>query len=533
MVCTECGKVRNRIEDFYNLSLPVKDIKSMEESLKKMIEGETISDYLCDGCNKKVDISRRTLISQTPNVLIVHLQRIIFNFDTFRNDKINSFWEFPYQLDLKPYSFFEVMKNEQRLNQEKGDDDQDEQKQEVPVEEDSQWPEEEDCFEYKLVGVNVHSGTANAGHYWSYINTLRGFTEPDEKDANWDKTENEPWMEFNDSTVKDFKFEKLKDDCFGGEKKSAEVGAFSFGDSSYGKSAYMLVYERKKKKPIKILLMGDELEEEKKGSSQIQFDEKKEEHYKLIDYRDGVEEITPNQIYKQVMEDNMKFEFENDIYSQEFFDFVHGIIKAVTTLVTSNKEKSELVKNCTLNVMKIGKKAILEIVAKCFHNRSITAMMLSFVDLFKQDESLCEMFLKHCQEEDDFDYLFTLLLECSDVQARSAIGLLMKHIIITLKLRDKDILYEKDEVEVTGSDGSKATAQVPRSILIVFIEKCLKNLNTRVAKHWLKFETFLDLLSFFALGDTEYKPGEDEAENNRQKELTAIGLEYCFREHFV
>ena len=73
MVCTECGKVRNRIEDFYNLSLPVKDIKSMEESLKKMIEGETISDYLCDGCNKKVDISRRTLISQTPNVLIVHL----------------------------------------------------------------------------------------------------------------------------------------------------------------------------------------------------------------------------------------------------------------------------------------------------------------------------------------------------------------------------------------------------------------------------------------------------------------------------
>jgi ubiquitin carboxyl-terminal hydrolase 34 len=63
MVCTECGKVKNRIEDFLNLSLPVKDIKSMEMSLKKMIEGEIISDYLCEGCNKKVDLSRRTLIS--------------------------------------------------------------------------------------------------------------------------------------------------------------------------------------------------------------------------------------------------------------------------------------------------------------------------------------------------------------------------------------------------------------------------------------------------------------------------------------
>ena len=34
--------------------------------------------------------------------------------------------------------------------------------------------DEDDCFEYKLVGVNVHSGSANAGHYWSYINTQRG-----------------------------------------------------------------------------------------------------------------------------------------------------------------------------------------------------------------------------------------------------------------------------------------------------------------------------------------------------------------------
>jgi ubiquitin C-terminal hydrolase len=34
-------------------------------------------------------------------------------------------------------------------------------------------PAEEDCWEYKLVGINVHSGSANGGHYWSYINTER------------------------------------------------------------------------------------------------------------------------------------------------------------------------------------------------------------------------------------------------------------------------------------------------------------------------------------------------------------------------
>jgi ubiquitin C-terminal hydrolase len=38
-----------------------------------MIEGEVINDYKCDGCKKTVDVSKRTLITETPNVLIVHL----------------------------------------------------------------------------------------------------------------------------------------------------------------------------------------------------------------------------------------------------------------------------------------------------------------------------------------------------------------------------------------------------------------------------------------------------------------------------
>ena len=58
--------------------------------------------------------------------------------------------------------------------------------------ENATWPGKEDSYEYKLVGINVHSGTANAGHYWSFINTSR---DP-EKAANADE-----WMEFNDTHV--------------------------------------------------------------------------------------------------------------------------------------------------------------------------------------------------------------------------------------------------------------------------------------------------------------------------------------------
>ena len=100
----------------------------MKESLQKMVEGEIINDYECSGCKKKVDITKRTLISQTPNVLIVHLQRIVFDFDTFQNEKINDQFEFPQNLDLRPYSYYEIMEKEDRKKGKNKNDDEEEEK---------------------------------------------------------------------------------------------------------------------------------------------------------------------------------------------------------------------------------------------------------------------------------------------------------------------------------------------------------------------------------------------------------------------
>lgn len=130
-------------------------------------------------------------------------------------------------------------------------------------EEESRDPPVEDCFEYKLVGVNVHSGTANAGHYWSVINTKRGREQPveGENGATWANSVDDPWMEFNDSNVRDFDPSKLKEECFGGDSGSSGFGLSSFdgwgGGSSYGKSGYLVFYERRKKKPLKLLDQDD------------------------------------------------------------------------------------------------------------------------------------------------------------------------------------------------------------------------------------------------------------------------------------
>ena len=110
MICKNCGNLRQNRDNFYNLSLEVKNQKSIHDALKKFITGEIISDFKCEACNTKTDVERRTVLDKLPNMLMVHLQRIIFDFDTFQNVKLNSRLEFPNVLNLKQYMLSEIMK---------------------------------------------------------------------------------------------------------------------------------------------------------------------------------------------------------------------------------------------------------------------------------------------------------------------------------------------------------------------------------------------------------------------------------------
>lgn len=62
-------------------------------------------------------------------------------------------------------------------------------------------------------------------------------------------------MEFNDSRVSDFDFKELEKHCFGNESGTGFMG------DSYGTSGYMLFYERRKKKDLKIVVEEDKVEE--------------------------------------------------------------------------------------------------------------------------------------------------------------------------------------------------------------------------------------------------------------------------------
>ena len=198
-------------------------------------------------------------------MLIVHLQRIGFNYDTFQNDKVNSRIEFPKHLNLKNYTSEEICKSDNLVKTEESKDSNSEINNEETF---LFYPKDESYYEFELVGVVVHTGTADAGHYYSYINVKR---EGEEDQMVYDKTNSNDvnnWLEFNDSLIRSFNLNNLEEECFGGSQQNLnpftgdEVADNSnwqpkpvnYEEKDNIKNAYMLVYERKRKKPIKIII---------------------------------------------------------------------------------------------------------------------------------------------------------------------------------------------------------------------------------------------------------------------------------------
>ena len=54
--CLNCGEIKNREEEYLDLSLNIKGVKTILESLRKQLQGEEVSDYFCEFCKSKVKL---------------------------------------------------------------------------------------------------------------------------------------------------------------------------------------------------------------------------------------------------------------------------------------------------------------------------------------------------------------------------------------------------------------------------------------------------------------------------------------------
>lgn len=202
----ECPHISERLEPFSAIQCDIKGKSTLEESLQAYVDGEVMAGdnkYKCSTCDKHVNAVKRACLKDIPDNIIFHLKRFDFNLRTMQRSKINDYFKFPHNIDMRPYTVEHLMEPEKPLPN--------------------------DVFE--LVGILVHAGTAESGHYYSYIR------ERPTAEAALPK-----WFEFNDDTVTYFDPESIESHCFGGvEYRNPDTGSFPFEKSW---NAYMLFYQR-------------------------------------------------------------------------------------------------------------------------------------------------------------------------------------------------------------------------------------------------------------------------------------------------
>lgn len=379
------------------------------------------------------------------------------------------------------------------------------------------------------MGVNVHSGTANAGHYWSYINTNRGFDEKPDDDS-WIKTETDPWMEFNDSRVSDFEFKDMRQRTFGTEK-GANTGAYfsSLGDS-YGTSAYMLFYERRQKKELKILVEESQVAEFTAKGANVEFDGEKKEHFKMTKYRTAADGELANDIYKKVAEDNMKFTFESDIYSTEFFDFILQILQSVAEGNVDDETK--------LNGMKIGTKVGFEILARMMINPGVDRLSQVMIDILNSRPDVVKAFIGKMAEFPDSQTLWEVLFDCNDKNAQKCLSRVIKFALCKLKEIEKDVALsgatERVTIKFFDSDGNLVSQEIeqPKATCIRFVTLMTEQLTERAPKAWRKFDSFLEIFFSFMVHSADDIVKENTAFDNTS-EAYKTGVELYFRFNMI
>ncbi|KAH6890396.1 hypothetical protein B0T10DRAFT_317763 [Thelonectria olida] len=199
----ECEHISERLEPFSAIQCDIKGKSTLQESLQAYVDGEIMegdNKYKCSTCDKHVDAVKRACLKDIPDNMIFHLKRFDFNLRTLQRSKINDYFQFPSRVNLRPYTI-------EHLSQPDEDG-------------------EEDMFE--LVGILVHAGTAESGHYYSYIRERPSFGD------------RQNWVEFNDDLVTPWDPAQMENSTFGGPERVYD-NTIQY-DKTY--SAYMLFYQR-------------------------------------------------------------------------------------------------------------------------------------------------------------------------------------------------------------------------------------------------------------------------------------------------
>ncbi|KAK7150579.1 hypothetical protein R3I93_011730 [Phoxinus phoxinus] len=341
-ICKDCPHRYEREETFMALNLGVTSCQSLEISLDQFVRGEVLDGsnaYYCEKCKEKRTTVKRTCIKSLPSVLVIHLMRFGFDWESGRSIKYDEQIRFPWVLNMEPYTVSGMARQDSSADH--GDNGRGGEggsggspRKKVTISEN-----------YELVGVVVHSGQAHAGHYYSFIKDRRGSARGH-------------WYKFNDNVVEEFDMndETLEYECFGGEyrpKVYDQSNPYPDVRRRYW-NAYMLFYQRisDQNSPVlpkksRVSIMRQEAEDlslsapsspEISPQSSPRPPRANNDRLSLLtrlvkkgEKKGLFVEKMPARIYQMVRDENLKFMKNRDVYNSDYFSFTLSLASVNAT----------------------------------------------------------------------------------------------------------------------------------------------------------------------------------------------------------
>ncbi|VDI64277.1 ubiquitin carboxyl-terminal hydrolase 9/24 [Mytilus galloprovincialis] len=429
-LCKDCPHRYEREEEFFALNLTVKNA-TLQDSLDQFVKGEILEGdnaYYCEKCQAKRNTMKRMCIKTLPPLLCIQLKRFGYDWEANRALKFDDYFKFPWILDMEPYTTEGMARREEAVETSSESSDSGETN---PTED--KLPDivigispEPKQINYELVGIVVHSGQANAGHYYSFIKERRGnsMTNPNKG----------KWFKFNDTFVEEFEMNdaSVEAECFGGtyKTKTNESSSTNYPDERVRYwNGYMLFYEKmaevktpgsaKKtritaKRPVPDLGKG-----RMDSDSLMELTELVHKGERRGIFMDDM----PARIHQNIQAENLTFVKNRDVYNTEYFKFVRD-------LAAKNCQQIDRKDYSTMCVegLQLGVKFVFN---TYFRSKLKTRVDLDewlevFDTLIHKCKEACMWLVQYLSTEEGFAYIKPFLLECPNSDVRRTIAAILQ-----------------------------------------------------------------------------------------------------------
>ena len=445
VISLDCSHISCTLEEFYTVRCQVAGMKDIYDSLNEITVKDTLEGdnmYTCSKCSRKVRAEKRACFRQLPKILCFNTMRYTFNMVTMLKEKVNTHFSFPLQLNMSGYMEKNLIPSTLSYNANSNED-------QAGAKEESNSPlsdtksedeesQDDESYIYELIGVTVHTGTAEGGHYYSFIRE-RGDKEleSDAESSNEHRERPKKWYLFNDAEVKPFDaVNQLAAECFGGEttSKTYDTSSDKFMDLSVEKtnSAYMLFYERKAAS--------------KKLANQSQT-------VSLGATNEQANFATKDELFNLIWNDNMKFINDRHLFEHGYFNFIWELCDSVPRSLTNNNfivsvkneaEPNAKAKHSVLLACKLGVSFLLETYIHAREKPNMVQWIELLLKLFSSSSEACKWFIEYLtsSNENCMQWCVKIFFKCPNSAIRQMFQRLLVH-TIKLAIREDKVCIEK------------------------------------------------------------------------------------------